>query len=124
MSEQDGTQSSTKQRRSRKTHTASQENGKQVPAAQRPANDDKEAWQAFWKAQRQEWRTESEIDRARQQYLAKRRNIVPDIGQGIYPFKDIKLSRADVEWLLVAHENGRGPIDWSDEKQREREGLD
>ncbi len=38
--------------------------------------------------------------------------------------KDIKLSRADVEWLLATHENGRGPVDWSDESQRSREGLD
>jgi hypothetical protein len=36
----------------------------------------------------------------------------------------MKLSRADVEWLLATHEHGRGPIDWSDEGQREREGLD
>ncbi len=35
----------------------------------------------------------------------------------------MKLSRADVEWLLATHENGRGPVDWSDESQREREGL-
>jgi hypothetical protein len=36
----------------------------------------------------------------------------------------VKLSRADVEWLLATHENGRGPVDWSDERQRKREGLD
>src|SRR5260370_10489006 len=42
----------------------------------------------------------------------------------LFPFKDIKLHRADVEWLLATHENGRGPIDWKDEKQREREGID
>ena len=36
----------------------------------------------------------------------------------------IKLSRADVEWLLATHENSRGPVDWSDESQRGREGLD
>ncbi len=53
-----------------------------------------------------------------------RRAIVPDIEQGIYPFKDIKLNRADVEWLLATHENGRGPVDWSDEWQRQRIGLD
>jgi Pentapeptide repeats (8 copies) len=40
------------------------------------------------------------------------------------PFKDIKLSRADVEWLLATHDKGRGSIIWSDESQREREGLD
>lgn len=40
------------------------------------------------------------------------------------PFEGIKLSRADIEWLLANYENGRGPVDWSDESQREREGLD
>ena len=39
--------------------------------------------------------------------------------QGVYPFKDIKLSRADIEWLLAMHEGGRGPVEWSDERQRE-----
>ena len=36
----------------------------------------------------------------------------------------MKLSRADVEWLLAAHENGRGPVIWNDESQRRRNGLD
>lgn len=26
--------------------------------------------------------------------------------------------------MLATHENGRGPIDWSDDRQHEREGLD
>ena len=124
MSEQDATQSSTKQRRSRKTNTINQENGKQAPATQRPANDDTEAWKVYWKTQGQPWRTEPEIDAERQKYLAERRNIIPDIEKCIYSFKDIKLTRADVEWLLATHENGRGPVDWSDEKQRKRIGLD
>ena len=29
-----------------------------------------------------------------------------------------------MEWLLATHENGRGPVDQSDESQRERKGLD
>ena len=98
--------------------------GTQATALQRPLNGDKEAWKAYWLAQGQPWRTEPEINTERQKYLAERRSITPDIQQGIYPFKDIKLSRADVEWLLSTHENGRGPVDWSDEEQREREGLD
>lgn len=57
-------------------------------------------------------------------YLAGRRTISPDIEHGIYPFKGVKLNRADVEWLLATHENGRGPVDWSDESQRGRQGLD
>ncbi len=55
---------------------------------------------------RQLWRTEPEIDTERQRYLAERRAIAPDIEQGIYPFRGIKLSRADVEWLLATHAHG------------------
>ena len=29
-----------------------------------------------------------------------------------------------MEWLLATHENGQGPVDWSDEQQRDRKGLD
>jgi len=102
----------------------SEQDGTQASTLQRPVNDDQEAWESYWKAQSQEWRTEPEIDAERQKYLDERRSIEPDTEEGIYPFMNIKLSRADVEWLLVTHENGRGPIDWSDESQREREGLD
>src|SRR5438034_9347913 len=70
------------------------------------------------------WRNEPEIDAERKRFLAERLAIEPDIKQGIFPFKDIKLARADVEWLLANHEKGRGPVDWSDEHQRERLGLD
>src|SRR5205823_123813 len=52
------------------------------------------------------------------------RSMRPDIKRGIYPFKGITLSRADIEWLLVSHEDGRGPVDWSDVSQRNRKGLD
>jgi uncharacterized protein YjbI with pentapeptide repeats len=95
-----------------------------IQPPQRPALDDREAWYTYWKAQSQSWRTEPEIDTKRQKELDGCRAITPDIERGIYPFNGMKLSRADVEWLLATHENGRGPIDWSDEKQREREGLD
>ncbi len=124
MSDQDGTQPMAKQRRSRKTSTA-QKNGKQAPIGQRPTNDDTEGWEAHWNTQGQPWRTEPEIDVTRQKYLDERRSIKPDIVNGIYPFKDIKLTRADVEWLLATHENGRGPVDWSNEKiLHEHKGLD
>ncbi len=117
MSEQDRTHVSTKPRRSRPAST-------QKTTLQRPANDDKEAWKAYWEEQGQPWRTEPEIDVERQKYLDERRSIKPDIEQGIYSFKNIKLNRADVEWLLATHENGRGPIDWSNESQHKRKGLD
>jgi uncharacterized protein YjbI with pentapeptide repeats len=77
-----------------------------------------------WKKVDLPWRIEAEIDIERQVYLAERCAGTVDIGQGIYPFKDIKLSRADIEWLLAKHEDRRGPEDWSDESQRTRLGLD
>ncbi len=102
----------------------SEQDSTQIKVLLRPTTNDQEVWRAYWNAQGQSWRTEPEIDMERQKYLAERRSIIPDIKQGIYPFKDIKLSRADVEWLLATHENGRGPVDWNDESQRDREGLD
>jgi hypothetical protein len=91
---------------------------------QHPPAHDREAWRLHWQSQGQPWRTEPEIDRERQTELTRCRTIVPDIEKGIYPFKGMTLSRADVEWLLATHENGRGPVDWSDENQRTRTGLD
>src|SRR5438874_341253 len=100
-----------------------QDNG-QVSTLQRPTTDDPEAWKTYWKVQGWPWRTEPEINAERQKYLAERRSIKPDIEKGIYPFSGEKLSRADVEWLLATHENGRGPVDWNIENQRGRSGLD
>src|SRR6266851_4054604 len=88
----------------------------------RPSNDDRAAWLAYWQEQNQPWRTEPEISPERRAELEKRRALVPDIEKGIYPFKGMKLDRADVEWLLATHEGG--PVNWSNEKEREREGLD
>jgi len=88
----------------------SEQDGAKATALQRPTNDNKEAWHAYWRTQGQGWRTEPEIDTERQKYLAERRSIVPNIEQGMYPFRDIKLSRADVEWLLATHNGGRGPL--------------
>lgn len=76
------------------------------------------------------WRTEAEIDEERKSYLAARRAIEPDIKRAIYPFKDVKLDRADVEWLLATHESGgvKGPVVWEAEKgqppEQRRGGLD
>ena len=86
-----------------------QDNG-QVSTLQRPTTDDPEAWKAYWRAKGCPWRIEPEIDIERQSFLAERRAIVADVKKGIYPFKDIKLSRADVEWLLTTHNGGRGPL--------------
>jgi uncharacterized protein YjbI with pentapeptide repeats len=70
------------------------------------------------------WRTEAEIATERQKFLTERLAIIPDIQRGIYPFKDVKLTRADIEWLLITHEGGHGPVDWNDPQQRSRIGLD
>jgi uncharacterized protein YjbI with pentapeptide repeats len=94
--------------------------------SQRPTTDDRDAWSAYWTALGMPWRIEPEISADRQAYLLKQRAIHTDIQQGVFPFRAIKLARADVEWLLVMHESGgvQGPVDWSDAKQRTREGLD
>lgn len=82
------------------------------------------AWRKHWQAQGFPWRTEPEIGLKRQQELSSRRSLVSDRASGIYPFQGMQLSRADVEWLLATHDHGRGPVDWSDEQQRQRAGLD
>src|SRR5947199_1382038 len=69
-----------------------------------------EEWCIHWQEQNQPWRTEPEIPRERQQELNKCRAIVPNIEKGLYPFGGIRLSRADIEWLLATHEDGRGPV--------------
>ena len=69
-----------------------------------------EEWRQYWQEKGFPWRTEPEIDAKWQEELSQCRIIVPDIEKGIYPFKGMKLSRADVEWLLAAHQNGYGPV--------------
>jgi uncharacterized protein YjbI with pentapeptide repeats len=96
----------------------------QATTLQRPMNDDKEAWKAYWNQKNQPWRTEPEIDEKRQAELTRLRAIVPDIKKGIYPFRDIKLSRADIEWLLAMHNNGQGPLVWSYDDRTRGKGLD
>jgi uncharacterized protein YjbI with pentapeptide repeats len=71
-----------------------------------------EEWRMHWQLQGHPWRTEPEIDAKRQEELSKRRDIVPDFEKGIYPFKGMKLSRSDVEWLLATHEDKQEPSDW------------
>src|SRR5260221_6503409 len=67
-----------------------------------PSNThDAETWKAYWKEQGQPWRTEPIIDEERQQQLLSYYQGVVDIERGMYPFKGVRLSRADVEWLLA-----------------------
>src|SRR5260370_35642226 len=103
MSQHDGIRSTSKRRTN---HHTSKQNTTQAIIQQRPMTDDKE----MWKAQGQPWRTEPEIDIGRQKYLTKRRTITPNLEQGIYPFKGIRLNRPDVACLRETHQNGRGPI--------------
>ena len=87
---------------------------------------DREWWRLHWKRRGYPWRREVEIDVERQRQLEEHRARRPDSERGIYPFTGIEpaLDRADLEWLLATHEDGRGPVDWSDERQRGRTGLD
>jgi uncharacterized protein YjbI with pentapeptide repeats len=87
--------------------------GKSPPPRPTPGAS-RDTWRAYWQALGQPWRTEPEIEPARQQVLAARLTIEPDIVQGVYPFKDIepKLTRADLEWLLATHDDGHGPVEY------------
>lgn len=91
---------------------------------QRPTARDSEAWRIYWGSRGQPWRTRPEIDEQRQEELAQYLAIAPDVERGIYSFKSIKLSRADVEWLLSVQRIGREPVDPSEAGERESEGLD
>jgi hypothetical protein len=43
----------------------SKQDGRQAVVQQRPTTNDQDEWKAYWKAQGQSWRTESEIDAER-----------------------------------------------------------
>ena len=70
------------------------------------------------------WRTEPQIDSERQAYLASRRSITANVAAGFYPFSDIKLSRADVEWLVATQEEQRATTDRGGDPQQASAGLD
>jgi uncharacterized protein YjbI with pentapeptide repeats len=100
---------------------------------QRPTPEHSYRWHFYWTmVHKQPWRTEPEIDEERQRFLAARRDVSPNAAREDFPFRDengpqIKLTRADVEWLLAGHEsfNGiLGPIDWDDARQHQRRGID
>src|SRR5437879_4733315 len=60
----------------------------------------------------------------RQVELNSCRSRVPDIQNGHYPFSDLadKLSEDDLCWLLQTEQGG--PVNWNDEDQRDRKGVD
>lgn len=81
-------------------------NGPQPPekTPTRPAPADLAGWKTHWTERGQPWRMEPEISEARQQELAQRyTTVTPDIERGIYPFGGVKLSLADIEWLLATY---------------------
>ncbi len=82
----------------------SEQYGRRV-AMQRPTSSNKKAWIEYWGDHGQPWRKEPEIDAERQKYLTELQevsyNSTEDITEGIVPFKGIRMSRADVEWLIA-----------------------
>ncbi len=78
----------------------------------------------YWQKQGQPWRTQQEINTARQAYLLKCLTTIPNIKEGKYPFKDISLTRADIEWLISEHEKKYGSIIRDEEHEIEYKGLD
>ncbi|HKV56936.1 MAG TPA: pentapeptide repeat-containing protein [Ktedonobacteraceae bacterium] len=122
MSDQNGTQVNTKRRGSR---TANKKNESQVSTLPCPSDDNEGKWIRYWKQQGQPWRIKPEINAERQTYLnERRRRVLNEAGEWIYPLTDVPLSRADIEWLLATHANGRGPVDSADPEQSGRPGLD
>jgi uncharacterized protein YjbI with pentapeptide repeats len=81
-------------------------------------------WPRHWTTHGQPWRTEPEIDAERRTLLGRLRASPPSVAQGHYPLRGMRLTRADVEWLLATHDDERGPVRWSDVAQRQRRGLD
>jgi len=104
----------------------SEQDGRQATAIRYPSTEDAEAWNAYWKEHDQPWRTEPEIDTERQEELKGCLATESDIEKGKYPFKRVKLSRADVEWLMATHQSGgiSGSIECGDGQERGRERLD
>ena len=90
-----------------------------APPTLRPLNtDDDRAWRAYWQAQAQPWRTEPEIDIERQRYLVE--HLASEQREWEhYPFKDLVLDRADIEWLLANYNEKQNY-----QLHQKREGLD
>lgn len=91
---------------------------------QQPSANDREGWKQYWTNKGQPWRTEPEISACRQHELSQRRSTQQEPEKGIYPLGGVSLDRADIEWLLASHDNGQGPVEWSDELPQRRTGLD
>ena len=77
-----------------------------------------------------EWQRGPAPSLERQRFLTQRRQITPDPANGLYPFAEMSLTRADIEWLLQTHQSAStsgiyaGPVVWDAPEQRDRPGLD
>lgn len=70
------------------------------------------------------WRTEPEIIPERKEQLVRRLKTATDVKQGIYPFKGMKLSRADIEWLLAQYTKNGESTTMLGEGEERQWGLD
>src|SRR5690348_8787334 len=91
---------------------------------QRPLTSDPKDWGIYWRVANQAWRTRPDIGVERQEELAERLTIKPQIEKGLYPFKDFKLGRADIEWLLATRQMRSEPLDRKSAGEDECERLD
>src|SRR2546430_7684802 len=98
---------------------------RQLPATLHSSTtNDCDLWRDYWRKQKQPWRTEPEIEVQRQAELVQYSHTLADSEQGHYPFKDTKLTRADIEWLLAAHEDERPFMNEKDQEPGTQEELD
>jgi uncharacterized protein YjbI with pentapeptide repeats len=93
----------------------------QMTEPRRPTTDDPDAWKLYWAELGMPWRWMAEIDRDRREMLL---DCLRD-GPRDAPFRDVPLSRADVEWLLKNHESDGivGPVDLRLLAHQGRQGL-
>jgi uncharacterized protein YjbI with pentapeptide repeats len=96
---------------------------KAPPASERPKTNDQRAWHAYWQAQNQPWRTEPEIDDERRQYLDERLAHKEREWEH-FPFKEVVLARADVEWLLERTQEQRIIAEQGEPVRPKRHELD
>src|SRR5947207_3290577 len=82
------------------------------------------SWQNHWMQLHQSWRSEPMINIERQTFLRQRLALSADVEYSYFPLKDVSLCRADIEWLLAAHDEECGPIHWFDPLLPKRAGLD
>lgn len=90
---------------------ASPSGANEMVETHRTTPEDDATWADVWRARGLPWRTEPPISEERQRFLAERQALTPDVERGIYPFGGIRLTRADVEWLIAeaqAAEEGQG----------------